>query len=76
MKVISRILMVVAAPVIALELAGYAARPFVYHVRRGFNEGTPVTLLVFAAVFLFILVCTLVVGNVLITKYVRYWNSK
>ena len=28
MKVISRILMVVAAPVIALELAGYAARPF------------------------------------------------
>ena len=76
MRVILRIVLVPVSLFIALLLAIFAARRFVYHVRPGFNEGTPVTILVFAAVFLFVLVGILVVGNVLVSRHFKGENSK
>jgi hypothetical protein len=48
----TNVAIVVASFLGALVVAIYAARPFVFQVREGFNEGTPVQMLVFTFVFI------------------------
>ena len=52
----------------ALVAAIYAARPFVYHVHQGFNEGTPVQMLVFAFVFISAFVLFLISGSWIVKR--------
>ena len=59
---------------VALVSAIYAARPFIYHVHPGFNEGTPVTMFVFIATFLFTFGICLSIGLLLVNQYFRSRN--
>jgi hypothetical protein len=57
--------------IISFVATGYAIRPFVYHVRPGFNEGTPVTAIVFLVAFpTFFAICFLI-GYLLVNRYCR-----
>jgi hypothetical protein len=67
----TNVAIVVASFLGALVVAIYAARPFVFQVREGFNEGTPVQMLVFTFVFISAFALFVISGSCLVKRHHR-----